>query len=121
MPIELAAASGFPVTPILAQAAQLPGAVTAHIAKSHVGNVMQLPNVGCMLATALATLAPKKHRCQHIVNPLDPCADVEKSTHFSTLLFSCLQKEHKCQHTSGLSPNPSADVKNGPKVSTPGV
>ena len=58
VPLELAAASGFPATPILAQAAQLPGGVTAHIAKSHVGNVMQLPNVGCVLATALATLAP---------------------------------------------------------------
>ena len=41
VPLELAAASGFfTVTPILAQAAQLPGGVTAHIAKSHVGAPM---------------------------------------------------------------------------------
>ena len=58
VPLELAAASGFPATPPLAQAAQLHGGVTACLAKSHVGNVTQLPNVGCVLATASATLAP---------------------------------------------------------------
>ena len=59
VPLELAAASGFPATPPFGAGSTAPrGSDSLPGKKSQVGNVMQLPNVGCVLATALATLAP---------------------------------------------------------------